>query len=311
MSTPVVKRARADGINTPVRGNINPEHPNTPRTTDKESSSRIIELMGKRFAKQAEDMAAQFAKQNEVIAAQIQSSENKVLGELGEKLAEMRRELHTITERVVKLESAVSDIDHLKSEVGMLKAQLAKQENLAVACDLRLHGIPFTVNENLFDIFAQICTTINISPPVVKNIFRLNNGNNKDGIIIIKFATPYIKNFILKSISNFRRSNNDLLRLRHAGFNSDTPIYVNECLTKANHVVLQAAIGLKKKRQLSAAFTLRGLVHIKRTENETATRIESIEQLHSFIASTAVGQQNNNNGNSLFRSSLSTENRQQ
>lgn len=223
-----------------------------------------------------------------------------------------------VTERVTKLETVVSDVELLKSELGSLKAQLAKQENLAVSCDLRLHGIPFVEKENLLSMFQYLCNTIGITPPNVKSIFRLNvgnfNSNNRkkpDGIIIIKLATPYDKNFILKSIANFKKSTHDLLRLHHAGFESDVPIYVNESLTKDNHTILQAAIGLRKRKQLTAAFTLRGLVHVKFSDNDVPTRIDCIAHLHSIVGSrTAVEYNNSNNmhtDDDFFRASVDTQ----
>lgn len=38
-----------------------------------------------------------------------------------------------------------------------------RQNNLSVACDLRINGIPQIIDENLHQVFDSICKAINIS----------------------------------------------------------------------------------------------------------------------------------------------------
>lgn len=288
------------------------------------SSSRLLALMDRKFAKQNEIISTQISAQ---ITLKLEQMQQQILSELGSKIDGLRNELCTVTERVCKLEDEVSNVHILKSEVAALKTQMAKYENTTVACDLRLNGVPYEKNENLMSIFQTLCNTMQIAPPRVVNMFRVNrvknnqnNNNNNinrtytDGTILIKVATPSDKNFLLKTIAIYKRNKGDLLRLHDAGFNSDMPIYMNESLTKTNHSILQLAVRMKRQKKLYSVFTLRGLINVKLNENDTSVCIDSIEKLCE-ITDTNSSMTNNNNAfadtGSLFRSDAhSNENNQ-
>lgn len=304
LGTPIsAKRgAREAGLQTPVQGKnakLSSTIPDTPMLSEYgSSSSKLYQLMEQRFTKLSEQFDQQFSQ----IAAKMLHSETKVLNELGSKIDSIRQDLNAVVERVTCLETAFSNIDVLRAEVDVLKSQLAKHENTTVACDIRLNGIPYSKDENLFNMFNFVCNTVNISPPIVKQIFRINrqsnrnnnnnNRNSTDGTIIIKLTTPFDKNNFLKTIAQFKRANNDIMRLHHVGINSDSPIYFNESLTKTNHVILQTAVRFKKQKQLHAVFTMRGIVHVKVTESDTAAYVDSIHKLNSIIG---IRSSHNNN----------------
>lgn len=88
----------------------------------------------------------------------------------------------------------------MKDEINRVKLQVNRQNNLSVACDLRISVIPQIRDENLHQICDSICKAINISMPPYKSIYRTRNKNriDRDGTIIIKFFTPCFKNNILK-----------------------------------------------------------------------------------------------------------------
>lgn len=221
----------------------------------------------------------------------VQESEIRMLKELDKRFDDMKRDILNITERVNKLETVADDIISLKTEVNFLKTQLQRQENSLVASDLRINGIPYDKNENLYDILNLICCTLNISTPAVKSIYRLQNHNNKDrgfspdAVIMVKLWSPYDKNFVLKSIANFRKLNKTSLLLNSIGFDSDRPFYINENLTMVNYKILQAAIKLKNVKRLKAAFTMRGIVYVKVDGNDPAIRVESLEELDNLFRS--------------------------
>lgn len=125
--------------------------------------------------------------------------------------------------------------------------------------------------------------TLNIRTPTVKSVYRVNNtGSNRgspDSVIMVNLTTPFDKNFILKNIAMFRKSNKSNLILKHAGIDSEQPFYVNENLTNHNYKIFQNALKLKKQKHLYSVFTLRGLVYVKRNSNDPPTLIENIDQL--------------------------------
>ena len=183
--------------------------------------------------------------------------------------------------RVCELEKNTLKQDTI---ISSLNQCVQKHENLSIASDLRIDGIPFVDNEDLTTIFNNICTAIGFSPPIVKSIFRFkkfgrNPRTNKNTTIIVKLYTPTEKNDLLYRASQFRRNNKCTLSLRQAGFDSDASIYINESLSKTNHALLKAALQLKKENKIYAAYTHRGRIYIKTENNASPVHISSINSL--------------------------------
>lgn len=262
----------------------------TPRLSTNDSPFKLLDLVDKRFEK-ITDVMKKIAQESEAhMKTIIQESEDRMLRELDKRFDEIKRDISSITDRVDKLETVAADIVSLKSEVNNLKTQLQRQENSLVASDLRINGIPYMKDEVLFEVFDSICYALNISTPAVKSIYRLQNHNNKDqyasrdAVIMVKLFSPYDKNFVLKSIANFRKAHKTKsLYLDHIGYNSDRPFYVNENLTTLNYKILQAATKFKNAGRLKSVFAMRGIVYVKFDGNEQAVRIESIEELEGFF----------------------------
>lgn len=175
----------------------------TPKLSDYGSSQKLLQLIDQRFDKQ-----------NKLIADQLQDSEERIRVEIGRSVADIKKELCAVTDRVNQLETVAAEINSLKEDINFLKSQMSRQENLTVACDLRINGIPFYEKEDLYELFANLCHTVQIQKPALNNIFRVKNlkntrGTSLDTVIIVKLASPFEKNNILKSIANFKRNNND------------------------------------------------------------------------------------------------------
>lgn len=220
-------------------------------------------------------------KVKDIIAAEISKSILEIEQIFNQQVTELKREIHDIKETHAK------DVDTLKQEVVMLKSKIAKQENAAIASEIRIVGIPIVENENLLELLNTLCTTLKIPMPEVLEMKRLrgnsNNALKTDPPIIVKLSNPQCKNEFLRNIAVFKRSTNDNLRLKYMGFSSDTAFYINEQLTRANHNILKSATRMKKSKQLWSVFTRRGMIYVKQQQLGAATCILSTEQLNDFL----------------------------
>lgn len=283
----------------------------TPRLSD--SPLRLLQIVDKQLERQTEDLHKQ-------IRELLQQSEARLLDQLEkrlcEKLTEMRMELDGVVERVTKLESELgasitsnnnklselkadianvmnkaentntvsSDDIELKTEVNNLRFKIMQQENTAVACELRIDGIPYYDCENPYMIFCSICESLNIETPNVKAIYRLKTRSNIIApTILVKLSSPYEKNYVLKSISNYRRRNKDLLRLFLLNFDSNAPFYINENLSQTNYKIFNKALKMKKDGTVFSVFTVRGIVHVMKGEMDKAVRIDLINELDELF----------------------------
>lgn len=227
----------------------------------------------------------------EYIKKLILESEERILSVMEIKISDLKNQMNSIIERVEQLEIKSIQIKEIEKEMVELKRKINKQENSVVASNIRITGIPFYENENLQTVFDNICNNIKIQTPRVDNIYRLkkiykNNKayNPKEETIVVKLHSPFEKNFLLKSISKFRRENRANLNLRHAGYESNVNIYVNEDLTPNNHKIFKAALNMKKSNQnIKSTFTLRGLVYVKMIDSDEPILVEFLEDLNKLF----------------------------
>lgn len=294
------KRTRQSAKRTAVDADLSTE--NIPTLNDNDLYVRVSELLEKKLSKQTNNINAQIThlvsllqegetRLLEKINSSVKEAENRLLNEINNKFHELKTNIHDVNERVLKLENENTNILELKREIKKLKIQSQKHSNSLIACDLRINSVPFTTNENLYDIFNKICQTVSIPTPQLQSIHRLKNKNNKnnlnspDGVIIAKMMTPYDKNFVLKAINAYQKQNKNL-PLSVLGFEPDDKsknFYVHENLTNGNFKILREAVSYKKQKRLHSAYSFRGLVYIKKNTNDDPICIESIDELNSLF----------------------------
>lgn len=275
-----------------------------PTIFEADSATRVWQWLDKKMSKQTESINQQISqfynmlregenRITEQIKLLVKETENRLLNEIDKRFCEMREELNDVTERVTKLETVTSENIGLKNEIRNLKIQSLKHSNSAVACDLRINGIPFNTNEKLDILFDRICNILEIPTPRLQFIHRLQNRNNTrksnspDGVIIVRLITPFDKNFILKSLNEYQRKNNNLT-LNLLGFETNVQnqnFYINENLTNGNFKILREAVALKKRKLLHSAYSYRGLVYIKRLSTDSPFCIEDLDVLDNFFRS--------------------------
>lgn len=244
----------------------------------------------------------------DMLKEMLKASENRLLNEIDKRLYEMKMEIAGVSERVAKLETVSGEIEVLKREIRELKMQstqpsetinlqsevlslrnkFLQQENFAVACDLRIDGVPYTNNA----LFQIMCSNLNIAAPHTRAIYRIKRKNNKSSAptIIVKLMTPFDKNFILRTVSIYRRNNKDLLRLFLLNFDANNSFYINESLSQTNYKIFNTAFKMKREKRLSSVFTIRGIVHVTINQTDQPIRIECLEQLNGLFRHDGIEQ---------------------
>ncbi|KAL7745061.1 hypothetical protein ACLKA6_008126 [Drosophila palustris] len=235
--------------------------------------SSILQLINERFKEQGE-----------MIASKMSESEERILSVLHERLDGMSAEIQKLCVRVEKLERDVSKVDALKTQVGLLESKLSSLATAEVANDLRMHGVPFCEGESLKTILNSICFSLGITPaPKLKDICRIRQGKTAstvvDPTIIIKLENARDKIALLRAAGEYRRTTKQLLNLQLLGFDSCTPIYLNEQLTRETYTIFKEAMRMKRQRLLTAVFCRRACVYVKRSERSEPLCVESFQTL--------------------------------
>lgn len=269
----------------------------TPRLSEYDSYTRLWQIIDKRMSKHNDTIC-------EKIDEKIRESEKRIVDIFEKKFDEYRKDLNDIIKRVDALETVSSeviiiskqvnelksvslDVVELRKEINHLKIELDKHENSSVACDIRINGVPYLDNEDLPRMFHNLCESLQINTPPIKSIFRLlhtrSGRNNVDPTIIVKFSTPYQRNLILKSISNFIRRKKEPLKLFILGFDANVPFYVNENLTPLTYGIFLQALRLKRDKHIDSVYTKRGKVNVKLRNSDEFCQISTIEHLNKLI----------------------------
>lgn len=269
---------------------------------DPDLYNRISQLLEKKLSKQTDNFNNQISQLTSLlkegenrladkINSAVKEVETRLLNEINKKFCELKEDINDINERVSKLETATNEIIDLKKEIKQIKIQSLKHSNSLVACDLRINSVPFSSGENLVEMFDTICKTVQIPTPKLQSIHRLQNKNNKnkvnspDGVIIAKLMTPHDKNFVLKAVNKYRKDNNNL-KLTLLGFEPDArnlDFFVHENLTNGNFKILREALNFKRQKLLHSAYSYRGLVYIRQSQEDQPICIESLDALNNVF----------------------------
>lgn len=100
---------------------------------------------------------------------------------------------------------------------------------------------------------------------------------NEGGLVVVEFS---LKNDRDDFYSAYLRKRD--LRLKHIGLDSDHRIYVNENLTVAARKLKVLALNLKRAGKLATVYTKRGVVHVKKTAEDSSVAIQREEDLSRF-----------------------------
>lgn len=258
----------------------------------KESEGSLLHQLEVKLCEKITEMRLEIEHLTERIQ-KLEHEANQTKTTLQNKVEELKNDIANVSEKAFNINTQPSETFNLQSEFLSFRKKLLQQENFAVACDLRIDGVPYTNGENLNVLFSTMCSNLNIATPNIRAIYRIKRKyNNKSSAptIIVKLMTPFDKNFILRTVSNYRRSNKDLLRIFLFNFEANNPFYVNESLSETNYKIFNSAFKMKREKLLSSVFTTRGIVHVTINQGDQPIRIEYLEQLNSLFRHDGSGQ---------------------
>lgn len=216
---------------------------------------------------------------------------DKIESDFRQRFEEVTRTVADLSQRVQQLESTSEPSASISPEISQLAQRIDDLEREKISADAIIRGIPRKENENLHDLFAKLCHSVDCSPtPTLQNIFRTRTKDaSVDTAIVVKFHSATDKNLLLKSVHRRWRTNkNRTLCLHDVGLPSDSRIYVNESLTSCNHLILRKALLLKRRRVLSSVFTRGGRVYVRARPAEETLLINSLKSLNSIADNTTM-----------------------
>ncbi|KAI8117696.1 hypothetical protein CVS40_10441 [Lucilia cuprina] len=204
MGKSIISRLLEDSKETTVSAPAYKENTKRLRINDKNISNtsnrlshdtpRFMELMEQKIHQMSLQISAKISFK---ISTQIKESEDRILSRID--IIDVK--LCAVFDRISELEKTISEIFDLKEKVDKLKLFIDKQENSLIAGELRINGIPFEDNKNLFNVFENICSTIELPVPNInlKRIYNFKTKRNKVApVISLKLSSSQDKNIFFK-----------------------------------------------------------------------------------------------------------------
>lgn len=160
----------------------------------------------------------------------------------------------SINDFKVKLEMAVNKIsnienkmlnyenkcDKLEKEVTFLKAVINNNEQIMLANNIEISGIPKTANENITEVVKTLAQSLkcDIQDCDIIDAFRSKAYKNNDGNIFAHLISKNIKELFVKNVKLQYKNNNPLLANKiHWNF-PENKIFINDQLTRHNKKLL-------------------------------------------------------------------------
>lgn len=197
----------------------------------------------------------------------------KMNAEINDNISNLRKDIDSKFTGITN--EIKSDVNLLQEKNEILEAKFENLDRLAHLNDLLLYGVPFTLNEDLKDLFYQICDTIGFITMdfTLMSIFRAKT-KNKQQTIVIKFISASFRNDFYIKYLKFKD-----LSLQHLGIDSNDRIFIKESLSKTNLDLFQKTLKTKLDGKIEKVFTRNGLVYIRRTASSDMERIYCLQQI--------------------------------
>ena len=175
-----------------------------------------------------------------------------------------------------QLKARDQKIQALENAVITLQLKIDDQEQYSRREALRITGIPETENENTDQLAMALCNdTLKLDPPLqdsdLARSHRSGDASKSNRVILAKFAIYKIRDHVIRARSNLKDHNKD----------NDSPIYINEDLTKRKADLFYRARQFKNEKLILDIWTWDGLVRVK-DNNRKIHVINTIEDLNTF-----------------------------
>lgn len=259
--------------------------------------------MSKDLTKLKEEMKAEFNKLKDELKQEQKAFREMLERDFRNEIRELKNEQTNMCKSLEFAHAEIADLKkrlnvetanntRLEAENRALRKQCSDVENKARDLDVRLvlseqysrnfnieiQGVIQNENESVVDIMSKLGETI--GEPVVESDIEIchrvptRNANKKN--IIVQFKSRAKRDTVLKKAKKMRLKNNDI------ALDSAEPIYVNEHLCPALKKLLAMAIIKKREHNWKSAWSFKGKIFAKRTDDSPIVPIRNENDLEKI-----------------------------
>lgn len=207
-------------------------------------------------------------------------------------MADIKRELcdyKNITQQLTNENVNLhNENDKLKNRISNVEYYIESKKQHDINNNILVCGIPQTETERL-DIIVQSLGTalaVEIRPTDVEIAYRKRlSGTNSSGLpspIVIKFNNQKVKEAVMAAKTLHKIDTNSLSITEINQIMEKRPIYISDQLTRHKQFIYKCARDLKKENKIAYAWTKKGEILVRKTENSPTIIIKHQEQLNDI-----------------------------
>lgn len=256
--------------------------------------------MSKDITKLKEEMKAEFTKLKDELKQEQKAFREMLERDLRNEIRDLKNEQTSMCKSLEFAHAEIADLKtrlnvetannaRLEAENRALREQCSDVENKARDLDVRLvqteqysrnvnieiQGVIEKENESVVDIMSKLGEAI--SEPVAESdieiCHRVPTRNANKTNIIVQFKSRAKRDTVLKKAKKMRLTNEDI------ALDSSEPTYVNEHLCPALKKLLGMAIKKKHEHNWKSAWSFKGRIFAKRTDDSPIVPIKNENDL--------------------------------
>lgn len=205
----------------------------------------------------------------------MSDNQNKILTSMNEINAKLTSFTECSAIHQKELIAIRSENKNLKDEIEKLKKANTKLQQTYKSNAIEIKGIKMQKNENLEYILHLILSALkidNFQTSAIDSIFRIKSNQT----IFVKFIRNVDKMEIIKKSKQKHLKGTDL------GLEYSSNIFINESLAPITAMLFYEARKLKAKYGIKYIWHKNGDIFLKKNENDSTLRIESIEEIEEL-----------------------------
>lgn len=205
------------------------------------------------------------------------------IDEFGSKLESV---INKISEMENKVQTYELRCNKLEKELNILKATVNSTEQLTLANNIEISGIPKTPNENISEIVNTVARVLNcqLNKDDVIDSFRNKSRQNNDGRIVVQFNSKAVKDSLINSMKSRYKDKNPLMTKDiHSNF-SNSKVFINDQLTQNNKKLLWLAKEVGKYYNHRYTWANMSGVFVRKVEGGQIFKIQNLEVLQKMDA---------------------------
>lgn len=172
----------------------------------------------------------------------------------------------------------------LSAQVKDLDAKVQQFDQMARESNIEIQCVPEHKSENLLTIVQQLGRIVgnelhDSEIQAFHRVAKLNTETNRPRSIVVKLASPRVRDNILAAVRNFNKKNeSDKLNSSHLGIGGEKQaIFVTENLTLANKMLHAATRIAAREKKYNFVWVRNGRVFVRKDVTTKSQLVKSLE----------------------------------